>query len=105
MDDLEEIKRKKLEQYQEQLQKQTEETDQIQAKILQLETAVKSLFTKEALQRYGNLKAAYPEKAIQVLAVIGKVLQSEKLNNITDEQLKELLKTINQDKEITIKRK
>ena len=109
MDELEELKKKKLQELQqkqqESLQNQAQEQAQLQQQIEQLEAAVKQFFTKEALQRYGNLKAAHPEKAVQVLVVLGQLMQSGKITSkITDDQLKELLKQIEpKKKDFTIK--
>ncbi|MBW2980598.1 hypothetical protein KY360_04230 [Candidatus Woesearchaeota archaeon] len=111
MDELEELKKKRLQELQqkqqESLQQQAQEEAQLQQQIEQLEAAVKQYFTKEALQRYGNLKAAHPEKAIQVLVGLGQLVQSGKITQkITDDQLKALLKQIEpKKKEFTIKRK
>ena len=62
-----------------------------QQKIQQLETIARQVLTKEALQRYGNIKAAHPEKAAQLLLVIGQAVQSGQINKIDDDQLKEIL--------------
>ena len=67
---------------------------------------VKQLLTKEALERYGNIKAAYPEKAMQIIAIIGQAIQAGRINKIDDDQLKELLKKITpQKKEFKVKYK
>lgn len=97
MDELEELKKKKLQELQqkqqESFQQQAQQESQLQQQIEQLESVVRQFFTKEALQRYGNLKAAHPEKAIQVLVVLGQLAQSGKIQQkITDDKLKDLLK-------------
>jgi len=97
MDELEELKRKKLEQLQSQ-HSQVEEQVQLQQQIEQLEAVVKRLFTKDALQRFGNVKAAHPEKAVQVLVVLGQLMQQNKIAEINDEQLKEILQQITPQK-------
>ena len=108
MDELEEIKKRKLMELQqgEPLQKQAEEQQQIQAQLEQLETLVKQFLTKEALQRYGNLKAAHQEKAIQLLVILGQAIQQGQIKEkITDEKLKEILKQLQPEKkEFKIKR-
>jgi programmed cell death protein 5 len=72
----------------EDLQKQAELRQQIQ----QLEMLVKQRMTKEALERFGNIKSAHPEKAIQLLAVLGQAIQSGQIDEqIDDEQLKDIL--------------
>lgn len=110
MDELEELKRKKLEelkkQQEEALQNQAEEQAQLQQQIDQLESVVKQIFTKEALSRYGNIKAAHPEKAVQLLVVLGQLIQQGKIKQINDSQLKEILKKLTPEKkEFKIKRK
>jgi len=109
MDELEEIKKKKLEELKktqlEQMQQQTQEQDQLQQQIQQLEIIAKQAFTKEALERYGNLKAAFPEKAVQVLVILAQAIQSGQVKNIDDNALKGILKKISPEKkDIKIKR-
>lgn len=106
MDELEAIKRKKLEELKSQQQEQLHEQAQLQQQIEALERVVKQKLTKEALQRYGNLKTAHPEKAMQLLAVIGQLLQTHRIDQITDGQLREILIQIQPEKkEFRIKRK
>jgi len=48
--------------------------------------------SKEALSRFGNLKTAHPQKAMQVAALIAQFVQQGKLKSmISDGQLRELL--------------
>jgi|SRR3989344_4831850 len=96
MDELEEIKKRKLLELQRQqeaaFQRQVEEQQQLQQQIEQFELMVKQFFTKEALERYGNLKSAHEEKAIQLLVVLGQLIQQGRIKEkITDQQLKNLL--------------
>lgn len=98
MDELEDIKKRKLEELQAMQQEQLKEEEQIQQQIQQLEFIVKRILTKKALERYGNLKAAHPEKAVQLLAVIGQAIQAGKIGQIDDEQLKELLRRLSPEK-------
>jgi len=98
MDELEAIREKRAQELQEQAE--------FQSQVSQLESVIKTLFTKEALERYGNLKAAHPEKAVQLLAIIGQITQKGNIKKITDGQLKALLtKMQDQKKEIKITRK
>ncbi len=102
MTTVEELKRKKLEQMmmaqQQSAQMQAENEAQLAQQIEMLEMAVKQLLTKEALQRYGNLKSAHPEKAVQLLVGIGQLMQTHNIKQITDEQLKQLLMQITPEK-------
>jgi programmed cell death protein 5 len=82
-----------------------EEQMQLQQQVQQLEIMVKQKMTKQALERFGNIKSAHPEKAIQVLAVLGQAIQTGKLEEIEDDQLKEILmKLTPEKKEFKIKR-
>ncbi len=83
-----------------------EEEMQLQQQVQQLEMLVKQRLTKQALERFGNIKSAHPEKAIQLLAVLGQAIQSGQINDqIDDEQLKEILiKLTPEKKEFKIKR-
>ena len=75
----------------EELQAQAQQQQELQQQVQQLEAVVRTMLTKEALQRYGNLKAAHPDKAIQLLALVGQQIQSGKARKITDEDLKRML--------------
>ena len=110
-DELEDIKKKRLielqKQQQETLQDQAQEQQQLQTQLEQLETVVKQFLSKEALQRYGNLKAAHQDKAVQLLVVLGQAIQNNQIKEkITDEQLKNILKQLQTEKkEFKINRK
>lgn len=99
MDELEELRRKKLEEL-----SATESHEETIAE--QIEAAagiVKSKLTKKALERLGNIKVAHPELYFQVIAMLSHLIQSGKAGEINDEQLKGLLKTISPKKEIKLK--
>jgi len=89
MNELEELKKIRVEELQKQLQGQQEEEEQLQQQINQIEAIVKTKLTKEALSRLGNIKAAHPEKYIQLLAVLGQLIG--KFNAIDDKLLKDIL--------------
>ena len=96
MDELEEIRKRKLSELRaaqlEKIQQQAKEEEQLQQQIEQLEITVKQVLTKEALQRYGNLKAAFPDRAVQLLVILAQALQAGQINKIDDDTLKEILK-------------
>lgn len=98
MDDIEELKKRKMEELQNQMQAQVQEEAQVQAQVQQLEAVVKSKMTKDAVERYGNLKIAHPEKAIQALVVLAQMIQTGKLDQINDTYLKEVLKNLTPEK-------
>jgi len=90
MTDIGELKRKKLEELQMQQQLNSEET-QIQQQVEQLESVVKQRLTKKALERYGNLKTAHPELAVQLLILLSQAIQTNQIKTIDDDALKNLL--------------
>jgi len=109
MDELEEIKKRKMGELKksqlEQIQQQSQEEEQMKQQIEQLESVVKHSLTKEALERYGNLKAAYPDRAVQLLVIMTQALQAGQITKIDDNTLKEILKKISPDKrDIKIRR-
>lgn len=63
-----------------------------------LENAIRQKLTKEAVERYGNLKAAHPEKAVQLLAVLA---QLEQHDQIDDSMLKDVLTQMSPEKRET----
>ena len=110
MPTLDEIKKRKLEELmqmqQERMQQQTQEHAQIQQQIEQMESVAKQFMTKEALARYGNLKTAHQEKALQLLLVLFQAIQKGQVHGkIDDSTLKKVLEQLTPKKrEIKIKR-
>ncbi len=109
MTSLEDIKRKKLEDLknaqENAAQSQVQEQAQVSQQIQQLESIVRTTLTKEALERYGNLKAAHPEKSIQLLVVLAQAIQNGQIKTIDDVQLKEILiKLSGEKKQFNIRR-
>ena len=102
MDELEEIRKRKLHELRrtqlEKIQQQAQEEEQLKQQIEQLEMMVKQVLTKEALQRYGNLKAAFPDRAVQLLVILAQAIQSGQINKIDDDTLKEILKKLSPEK-------
>ena len=91
MTDIEELKRKKLEELQRQQQETNSEEAQIQQQVEQLESVVKQRLTKKALERYGNLKTAHPELAVQLLILLSQAIQTNQIKTVDDDALKNLL--------------
>jgi DNA-binding TFAR19-related protein (PDSD5 family) len=95
MDDLEELRRKRVNELrrakQLAIQQQFDQTAKLEQEVAQLEDFVKKYLTKEALLRYGNLKAGQPEKAVQLLVVLTQAIQSRQLGIIDDVILKKIL--------------
>lgn len=102
MNELQEIKKRKLQELKrkqlEQIQQQSQEEEHLQQQIQQIEIMVKQAFTKKALERYGNLKVAYPDKAVQLLVVLANAIQSGQISSIDDNTLKEVLKKLSPKK-------
>lgn len=110
MDELEEIKKRRLmelqKQQEEALQRQVQEQQQLEAQLKQLEALVKQFLSKEALQRYGNLRVAHQDKAVQLMVILGQAIQQGQIKEkITDEQLRNILKQLEPErKDFKIKR-
>ncbi len=109
MDELEEIKKRKLHDLRknqlERIQQQAQEEQQLQQQIQQLELMVKQVLTREALQRYSNLKTAFPDRAVQLLVVLAQAIQSGQISKVDDNTLREVLKKLSPEKkEFKIKR-
>ncbi|MFH1133124.1 MAG: DNA-binding protein [Nanoarchaeota archaeon] len=83
------------------LQTQAEGEQQLQ----QLEAIVKASMTKDAVARFSNIKVAHPQKAAQVLLVLGQLLQQGAVQRIDDDLLKAaLMRLTPKRRETTIKR-
>jgi len=99
MPTFDEIKKRKLEELmqlqQERLLQQAQENAQIQQQIEQMESIAKQFMTKEALARYGNLKTAHQEKALQLLLVLFQAIQKGQIHGkINDSTLKKVLEQL-----------
>ena len=106
MTSLEEIRKKKLEEMMRLQQQQAQEQAQIQQQVGQMESVVRQFLSKDALARYGNLKAAHQEKALQLLVVLFQAIQKGQVKGkIEDSLLKKILEQLAPKKrEIKIKR-
>ncbi len=106
MTDIEDLKRRKMEELEEQMGAQTQEELQLQQQIQQLEQVVKAKMTKEAIERFGNVRIAFPEKAIQALVVLAQLIQTEQISQVDDAYLRETLKKLTPEKkDFKVKRK
>jgi len=105
-DGLDELRRKRLEEFQRAYEGEQGRQQETEAQIGALENLVKARLTKDALERYTNLRIAHPDKAMQLLAILGQAIQQYKINEINDAQLKDLLARITpKQKEFKITRK
>ncbi len=66
-----------------------------------LEGMVKQKLTKQALERYGNIKTGHPDKAVQLLLILGQAIQTQEIGTIDDEQLKQILMRMDPPKKDT----
>src|SRR3989338_7751621 len=98
MDELEGIRRRKLEELKKQQLNQVQEDQQMRQQVQQLKDIVKQVLTKEALERYGNLKTAYPDRAVQLIVILAQAIQSGQVTKIDDSTLKQILKKITPEK-------
>jgi len=109
MSELDEIRKKKLEELMQMQQNQTQQASeqvQMQKQVELMENTVRQLFTKKALVRYGNLKAAHQEKAVQLLLVLFQAIQEGQIKSkIDNSTLKKLLEQLTPKKrDIKIRR-
>ncbi|MFP3909690.1 MAG: DNA-binding protein [Halobacteriota archaeon] len=109
-DDLEELKRRRLKQLQEQgsqdqeLQRQQEEQQEYEERKKQI---LRSILDSEARERLGRIRIAHPELAESVENQLLMLAQSGRLNQVvTDDMLVQILKkVIPKKREPTIRRK
>lgn len=107
MDEIEKIKQRKLAEMQAMqngTQKASEEQE-FAAQVAKLEASIKQFMTKEALQRYGTVKIAHPDIALNALAMMTEAIQSGQARKIDEEHLKMLLRAASPKKGINITRK
>ncbi len=105
--ELEEIRRRKLMELQQQQNYQAEASRQASMADAQRQNILRGILTPEARERLGTLKIAYPDIAGQVEDRLIMLAQSGRLNELIDDAtLKEILaRLVPSKREITIKRK
>jgi programmed cell death protein 5 len=105
--ELEEIRRRKLMELQQQQEYQEQAVHQAEMVEAQRQQILRSVLSPEARERLGNLKVAYPDIAQQVEDRIIMLAQSGRLNTVIDDPtLKEILaRVVPSKREITIQRK
>ncbi len=107
MSTLEELRAQRMAELQQQQmqQFQSPEAQQelaLRQQLSQLEEGVKRHLSKDALSRYGTLKVAHPDSAIQLLLVLGRLIQAGRVAaEISDDQLKDLLRQLTPQKRET----
>ncbi len=105
--ELEEIRRRKLAEIQQQQEYQEQATRQAEVVEAQRQHILRGVLTPEARERMGRLKIAYPDIAAQVEDRIIMLAQSGRLDTMIDDAtLKEILSRVAPTRrEITIQRK
>ena len=90
--EIEELRRRKMLEYQTQLQEQQRQAELRRQYEIQKRAAIQQILTSEARSRLANIRAAKPEFAEQLELQLIQLAQSGKLGSkITDSQLKEIL--------------
>lgn len=89
---IEEIRQKKLQELQSQMDEKAAEEQKAIQQINAIESMARQAMTPEAIARYSMLKTAHPEKALQAIAMIAQAASKNQLaEKVTDEQFKTLL--------------
>lgn len=90
--EIEELRRRKMLEYQTQLQEQQRQVELRRQYEIQKRAAIQQILTPEARSRLANIRAVKPEFAEQLEIQLIQLAQSGKLGSkITDSQLKEIL--------------
>lgn len=78
---------------------------ELQKQLQEIEGIAKQYLNKEALIRYGNLKTAYPEKAVKIATLIVQLVNNNQITDkLDDKNFKFLLSQLNDKKEFKIVR-
>lgn len=105
-DGMDELRRRKMLEMQAKLQEQQHQEELRQQYETQKRLAMQQILTPEARSRLANIRAAKPEYAEQIELQLIQLAQTGKLaSQITDAQLREILKRVQERKrEIKIRR-
>lgn len=91
-DELEELREKRLEEIEDQ---ESDSRERQQEKMKQMAS---QYLTKEARSRLGNIRAAKPELAGSIEMQIARLGQAGQVDKVTDEQLKDILRSLQNEK-------
>jgi len=107
MDELEQIRQRKLMELQQQSQNQqaAEQQAQMQQALAQIDMIIKKLLTPDAQNRLANLTLVKPEMVQKLKIYLAQLYASGQVKRIDDNQLKQILvKLQGQKRETIIKR-
>lgn len=111
MEELEKIRKQKLRELQNAQAQKNPQQDYFQEnqainQIRQLEAQIKSRMTKSAIERFGNIKASDANRAVDLLVILGHLIQQGKIAVIDDKTFKAVLRdTADKKKDFKIIRK
>lgn len=92
-DDLDELRKRKMEELQNQDSRESAE-EQMENRRQQIKQQAAKYLTKEARSRLGNIRAAQPDMASAVEMQIAQLGKSGRIDKMTDDQLKDILRSI-----------
>jgi len=80
-----------------------DEEANLQKQVQELESIAKQYLSKEALIRYGNLKTAFPDKAVKVATLIVQLINNNQITEMLDDKkFKYLLEQLQNKKDFRI---
>lgn len=95
-DELERLREERKEQLQDESSDAAE--NQIEQRRKQIRQQAAQYLTKDAKSRLGNIRAAQPELASIIEMHIVRLGETQQLDKVTDDQLKQILRSIQQEK-------
>ncbi|MDR0912497.1 MAG: DNA-binding protein [Methanobrevibacter sp.] len=102
MDEVEQLRQKRMQELQQQAMAQENQQRMVQELEMQKRQAMTQILTPEARSRLANLRLAKPEFVDQIEIQLIQLVQSGQVRNqITDDQLKDLLKRLTAPKRKT----
>lgn len=97
MDELEEIRKRKLLEIQKQIEEEKRKEEEKKAVELQIKQIISQVLTQEAKERLARIRLANPEYASQIELLLVSLAQQGKINKrLSDREFKEFLKKINE---------
>lgn len=87
---------------QDQNQDELNQQKQLLKQVEALEVTVKAHLSREAITRYGTLKSAHIDKAMQALMVLAQLIQAKQITKkLSDAEFKAILMQLQQPKQKT----